>query len=238
VATAPRQQRSSRTSGSEPTKGVSQRLRDAREQKNLSLRELAQRVDLSPSALSQIETGKAQPSVKTLYALVSELSLSLDELFENRNTDAGNSSGAEPRTRLRPTAKPATDDGTRQSIPRTPLLKLSDRTRLELASGVHWDRLTSQHDPLVDFLYVTYAPGSASNSAGALIRHAGHEYGVVLSGRIEVTIGFETYRCETGDSISFSSDEPHLLANPGTEEATAIWFVVGRRDSDSRDLSF
>src|ERR671911_272011 len=62
---------------------VGQRLREAREQEGLSLRELARRLELSASALSQIETGKSRPSVKTLYAIVSELGISLDELFEN-----------------------------------------------------------------------------------------------------------------------------------------------------------
>jgi transcriptional regulator with XRE-family HTH domain len=238
VATAPKQHPGNRDRGGEPSRGVSQRLRAAREQKNLSLRELAHRIDVSPSALSQIETGKAQPSVKTLYALVSELRLSLDELFENRATDSGRSPEPERRGRSRPTSRLATVNGAQHSIPASPLLKFKDRPRLELASGVHWDRLTSRHDPLVDFLYVTYAPGSESNSTGALSRHAGQEYGIVVGGTIDVTIGFETYRCETGDSISFNSDEPHLLANPGSQDATAVWFVVGRRDSDPRDLSF
>ena len=48
----------------------------------MSLRELARRLDVSPSLVSQIETGKIQPSVRTLYAIVSELGLSLDEIFE------------------------------------------------------------------------------------------------------------------------------------------------------------
>jgi transcriptional regulator with XRE-family HTH domain len=46
------------------------RLRALRLSRGLSLRELARRLDLSPSTISQIETGKLQPSVRTLYALV------------------------------------------------------------------------------------------------------------------------------------------------------------------------
>src|SRR5581483_4503567 len=63
---------------------VPRRLREARERAGLSLRQLARRLDISASALSQIETGKSRPSVRTLYALVSQLNLSLDELFDNR----------------------------------------------------------------------------------------------------------------------------------------------------------
>lgn len=60
----------------------------------------------------------------------------------------------------------------------------------------------------------------------------------MLSGTIDVTVAFETYQCGPGDSISFSSDEPRLLANRTDEPAVAIWFVVGRRDSDPRQPSF
>lgn len=45
-------------------------IRDARIQAGLSLRELGSRAGVSASLLSQIETGRARPSVTTLYALV------------------------------------------------------------------------------------------------------------------------------------------------------------------------
>ncbi|HEU4657259.1 MAG TPA: helix-turn-helix transcriptional regulator [Capillimicrobium sp.] len=70
-----------RARGTDPP--VPRRLREARERAGLSLRQLAPRVGISASALSQIETGKSQPSVRTLYALVRELGLSLDELFDH-----------------------------------------------------------------------------------------------------------------------------------------------------------
>jgi len=50
-----------------------QRLRAAREAAKMSLRELARRVDLSPSFISQVELGRAAPSVGTLFAMTSEL---------------------------------------------------------------------------------------------------------------------------------------------------------------------
>jgi len=57
------------------------RLRARREERGISLRTVARRVGISPSALSQIETGKMSPSVTTLRALAVELSLSLDEVL-------------------------------------------------------------------------------------------------------------------------------------------------------------
>ena len=215
---------------------VSRRLREARERAGLSLRQLARRLDISASALSQIETGKSRPSVRTLYALVSELGLSLDELFDNETpsrpagqTETVVTRGAGPSDAPEWLAPPTTGN---------PVQRADSRPRLELDSGVVWQRLTAHHDPIIEFLHVVYEPGGASNAKGNLVRHAGREYGIVLTGELDVTVGFETYRLGPGDSISFSSDEPHLLANNGDVPATGIWFVVGRRQSDPRNPVF
>src|ERR1041384_4864864 len=56
------------------------RLRKAREEKHVGLRELARRIGVSPSMLSQIETGKSEPSISTLFTIVSELSLPVNEI--------------------------------------------------------------------------------------------------------------------------------------------------------------
>ena len=62
-------------------------LRNARKGAGLTLRELAGRLGVSPSLLSQIENGKSQPSVATLYALAQTLQLSIDHLFEVHEAD-------------------------------------------------------------------------------------------------------------------------------------------------------
>ena len=63
-------------------------LRAARKLAGLTLRELAGRLGVSPSLLSQIENGKSQPSVATLYALARSLGISIDHLFEVREPAA------------------------------------------------------------------------------------------------------------------------------------------------------
>src|SRR3954447_5432286 len=59
------------------------RLRAIRLRQGVGLRELARRLDLSPSSISQIETGKIRPSVRTLYALASEFGVTVDEVLFN-----------------------------------------------------------------------------------------------------------------------------------------------------------
>jgi mannose-6-phosphate isomerase-like protein (cupin superfamily) len=99
-------------------------------------------------------------------------------------------------------------------------------------SGVVWERLTHDHDPYVDFLHVEYAPGSSSCAPDQLMRHGGREYGHLVSGRLDVQVGFETYSLGPGDSIHFDSSTPHRLSNPYDEPCTAVWFVLARRDDD------
>lgn len=214
---------------------VGQRLRSAREELGLSLREVARRLDISASALSQIETGKSRPSVKTLYAITSELGLSMDQLFGDPAAKAGRP--AAPTT-PEEAASAAPSNGGQAGPPPPIVQRAEERPSIDLDAGVTWQRLTAAHDPNVDFLQTTYHPGSSSSGSEKLVRHNGREYGVVLSGELELTVGFEKFTLGPGDACSFDSNEPHRLANPGTEPATAIWFVIGRRRSDPRGVSF
>ena len=62
---------------------IGEQLRARRHSRGLTLRELADRLGVSASLISQIERGRANPSVSTLYAMVAELDVSLDELLFN-----------------------------------------------------------------------------------------------------------------------------------------------------------
>ena len=86
---------------------VGAQLRERRFASGMSLRELARRLDVSPSLVSQIETGKIQPSVRTLYAIVSELGLSLDEIFELVGTAEPQGAPAAPAAVPVPPPRPA-----------------------------------------------------------------------------------------------------------------------------------
>ncbi len=203
---------------------VGRRLRERRLGLNISVRELARRLALSPSLISQIERGKATPSVGTLYAMTTELGLSMDSLF----SEPGEGDWAPDNGRGAAAGLQAGNGSHPPADLLAPVVRPQDRKRIQLDSGVRWERLTPAHDPAVDFLYVVYEPGGASCEPDALMRHAGREYGHVLSGTLGVTIGFDTHVLGPGDSISFDSTIPHRLATIGDEPVEAIWFVVGR----------
>jgi len=204
---------------SERRSAIGSRLRANRTMRDLTLRELARRVGVSPSLISQIETGRSQPSVGTLYAIATELEVSVDDLLFD---------GGDMRPERRPGAAAQRDEA---GATAGPVQRAHNRRAIALDSGVRWERLTTHHDDDVEFLDVVYDVGGASSAAESLTRHAGREYGVVLSGRLGVTLVFEEHVLEAGDSISFASTTPHRLANVGNEPVHAIWCVVGREPS-------
>jgi len=193
------------------------RLRAERERSGLTLRELARRLQVSPSLVSQIETGKTQPSVRTLYAIVSELGVSFDELFAPPDGDT-----------TRPQAPKPVDAGRTSQELYGRVQRADDRAVIDLGSGVRWERLTPWNDRDVEFLYAIYEAGGSSSPDGSMMRHQGREFGIVLTGELGVKVGFEDTVLRPGDSIAFESSVPHRLHNDGTEVVTAIWIVVGR----------
>lgn len=196
----------------------------------MSLRALARQIGVSPSFISQLERNKTNASVGTLYALVEALGLSLDHLVAAEPATSpglqsvpaasvpGIPTGGEPDVRV-----------SRFMPVDSPVQRADSRARIRFP-GVTWERLTQASDALVDFLHVRYEPGSASCAAEDMMRHGGREYGFVLSGRIRVQIGFDTYELSEGDSVSFDSMTPHRLSNEFDAPVEAVWVVVGNRD--------
>jgi transcriptional regulator with XRE-family HTH domain len=179
-------------------------LRAERLRQGLTLRETARRLGISASALSQIETGKAHPSVGKLFDIVNLLNVSVDGLL------AGDTAAARG------------DEGF------VSLQRAGEHETLELESGVRWRRLTAGSYPGVEFLHVEYQPGGSSSGDDTLMRHAGQEFGYVLSGRLTIRVAFDTHELGPGDSISFPATTPHRLSNDGPEPAQAIWCILGR----------
>src|SRR4029453_2323975 len=189
------------------------RLREERERAQISQRELARRLGVSASLISQIESGQSKPSVSTLYGIVTELGVSLDDVI--RVHEGG-------LTETTPVGAESEDAAG------GPVVHAAERHVVELDSGVIWERLTSHQHEDVDFLHVIYDVGGSSAPDERLMRHSGREYGYVLSGRLGVQLGFERHELGPGDSIAFDSTTPHRLWNLGDEAVHGVWFVVGR----------
>ncbi|HEU4912312.1 MAG TPA: cupin domain-containing protein [Actinomycetes bacterium] len=198
-----------------PAPYVGERLREERTRRGVSVRALARELGVSASLISQIETGKSQPSVSTLYAITTALRISVEDVFgPSRATDDG--------------VAQATLDalGPQRGQRVGPVVTPGQRQVLQLDSGVTWERLGQLQHPHVDFLLITYEPGGTSSSNGGLMRHGGCEYGHLMSGSLILTLGFEDHVLSAGDSVSFESSIPHRYRNDGPEPAVGVWFVT------------
>lgn len=207
---------------------VGSELRRVRESRKLSLRNVASAVGVSASLLSQVETGKTQPSVSTLYALVNYLGISLDGLM-------GTTRAAAPPLAVAGPAGDASGAGSRSSD--AVVQRREDNPIIEMENGVTWERLAVGASAVADPLIVTYQPSASSSMEGKMMRHAGLEYGVLLEGRLTLRIDFDTYELEPGDSFCFDSGRPHLYVNQSDQPARGIWFVIGRRDTSYQSLA-
>jgi len=245
------------------------RLRQVRQHSGRSLREVARQLGVSPSFVSQLENGKSQPSVATLYSLSQLLEVSIDQLFEPGAQPGGrpDPGGAAPAGRgsgADPAAVPAGPTGTARSAPRerrrtvpvqpadhrvdlpvsradlgspanawpqqqspTRLAVASpgDRSRLVMDSGVIWEQLARNTYHKLDFIEITYPPGSSSTNDDRMLRHDGYEYGYLLEGELQVTFGFDVFTLRSGDSLGLDSSVPHLFKNLGTVAARGVWCV-------------
>lgn len=198
--------------------------------------------------MSQLENGKSQPSVVTLYSLTQLLGVSIDRMFEQdgkrpdpaaadgqSGTDLGATrphrvpldgvpSDEQPISRS-DLGSPADAWPRQESSPRLALTQPGSRARLVMDSGVIWEQLAPNAGRYLDFMEIIYPPGSSSTNDDHMLRHSGFECGYLLEGELEVTCGFEVFTVRSGEAIGMDSAVPHLLKNRGTVPARGIWCV-------------
>jgi transcriptional regulator with XRE-family HTH domain len=182
--------------------GLGRRVAAYRADRGLKVSELARRVGVSPSLISQIERQQSQPSVSTLFALAEALEVPVDAFFQEGRS-----------------GKPASAGGDGQYV-----VRRGERSTIDIEGGVRWERLTPLPLHGVDFLEIVYEPGTESHPQ--LYRHPGTEMVLVLDGRLDIYIGFQRNELFAGDSIHFPSSLPHRYVNPTDKETRAVTVLL------------
>jgi quercetin dioxygenase-like cupin family protein/DNA-binding XRE family transcriptional regulator len=202
-----------------PWDNVGDRVRAARTASHMTVRELARRIGVSASHVSQVERGIGAFSVPALYAVARELGVSMNELLDPPRPAAATADVSHPA------------GGTGDLCAAGIVQRAADHPSIKLSSGPRWSRLTVVGEPDAEFLEVVYAPGTSAPAEE--ITHEGREYGVVIAGRLNVEVDGSATVLEPGDSIVFDSDIRHRFWNEGDDEVRAVWFVRGRTHGDS-----
>ncbi len=76
------------------------------------------------------------------------------------------------------------------------------------------------HNRSIQFLKECYQPGAGTGKHA--MTHEGEECGIVLRGRLEVTVAEQTTVLTAGDAYYFRSDQPHQFRNSGNEPCELI----------------
>jgi transcriptional regulator with XRE-family HTH domain len=205
-----------------PWNGVGERVRVLRGAAGLTVRELARRVGVSASHVSQVERGIGSFSVPALYAVATELGVQMHEILDPQ--------GPPVRVAAR-SDNGASGSGESGDLEATGIVQRADQhPSIKLSSGPRWSRLTARGEADAEFLEVVYAPGTEAPAEH--IVHQGREYGVIIAGRLSVEVRGEATTLVPGDSIVFDSALPHRFWNEGDVEVRAIWFVRDRNAND------
>jgi transcriptional regulator with XRE-family HTH domain/quercetin dioxygenase-like cupin family protein len=229
-----------------PTHGIGERLARLRVKRGVKVSQLARVVGVSPSLISQIERGQSRPSVSTLFELAQALDVPVDAFF--RDADAVPATATAPATApAAPPPEPAAAEPAPLPRPVTAMperpVPVPDRPRhrylvradardvIEIEGGVRWESLTPRPLDELEFLELVYEGGGESSPR--LYRHPGTEMVMVLSGRLDIHVGFERYELGPGDSIHFPSSMPHRYVNPTDETARAVTVILRDEHPDA-----
>lgn len=167
---------------------VGERLKAIRQMKGLSQRELAKRVGVTNSTISMIEKNSVSPSVSSLKKVLSGIPISIGDFF------ILDFESMEPESVVFQ-ADELPDIG-------------ANNVSLKLIGA-------SVKGRSMDLLHESYEPGA--DTGPEMLQHPGEEGGIVISGEIELTVGFQIYHLKPGDGYYFNSNRPHRFRNVSDE---------------------
>lgn len=177
---------------------VGQRIRDLRRSRKLSLEVVGARTDLSIGFLSQIERGLSSPSLRVLATIADVLGIGIAGLFGAQER-AGNGSDAI-------------------------VTREQQRAKLNLwRTGISKQLLSpAGSDGRLNLFLVHMEPGGSTGDE--LYTHDGEEAGLVIEGKMKLTVDAESWTLKQGDSFRFASRRPHRFSNPSNgSKAVVLW---------------
>lgn len=171
---------------------VGAQLRELRRRRDLSVRELAARSGISHSAISLIEREKMSPSIDTLGAILDALGTTLTGFFSD----------------LQP------------SVAYTPFYAANDLVEIGKADAISYRMIGINYpNRSLLMLHETYAVGA---DTGKAFSHNAQEAGMVIRGKIELTVGDQCRTLAKGDAYYFDSKIPHRFRNISDDKSEIL----------------
>ncbi len=174
---------------------ITNKLKNIRKEKKLTLQEIAGTAGVSKGMLSQVENNRTIPSLNVFFNIIKSLDIDVNEFFKNLNFIDERKVIFKKTNQYQPFEK-------------------------EDALGFYYNRILSSsiNDYHVDFVLLTIMPNAQRDS----VQTDAFEFKYLISGKIEYIIGDETFEMEAGDSIFFDAKEPHNPKNMGDSPAQLL----------------
>ena len=174
---------------------LANRVRDWREQGELTLQELARRSGVAASTIQKVETRQMIPTVGVLLKIARGLNRSTAELFGEPEEDV-----------------------------RVVHLRADARHRVDSRASMQVERLTGNlSNPALEAWRLTQQPGTGSGHKP--VQWDGESLILCEKGQVRFRAGGEVYELRSGDSLHFKTAIPSVWSNEGTEPATLLFVV-------------
>jgi len=177
------------------------RLKTFRTKRGISQKDLAERVGVTPSTISQIESNLIYPSLPALLKMAEILDVHASAFFQDRREPRG--SVVFPGAEAADTSLSGRAEGRVQAKLLTPL---------DLESGAE--------------LYLIEIPPK-QGLPSHFFAHKGEEFGYVLTGKLRIKMSHGVFNAAAGDAIHLAAESPLQWKNTGSRAARILWIKMG-----------
>lgn len=177
---------------------MGKRIKKKRESLGFQMKELSIKIGVTPSLISQIENGKAFPSIVTLMKVAEALQTTVGELI-----------------------------GENDNLVQHPLLKSNERRFAKRNKNGASSHLLSYHNPSKQIEpYIIQFNKNSDSKEIMTSNFPGQEFCFALKGSFEATVNNKEYSIEEGDSFYFHSSRSHLFKNTSGKKAELLWIIT------------
>jgi transcriptional regulator with XRE-family HTH domain len=186
---------------------ISNRIKERRREKNITVQELANLAGVSKGLISQIENSRTIPSLIVLIDIIKALEIDLNEFFKDIRT----------KSKLSPILIKRKEE--------------YEHFEKEHANGFHYQRILTRFidHSTVDIVILNLEP----NATRPLVETEAFEYKYILAGEIEYQFNEEKIKLYQGDSMLFDGRIPHTPINMGNQTASmlVVYFFEEKKGS-------
>ncbi len=197
---------------------LGKKIRNERQERQLTLEKFSQMTGLSKSFLSQVERGITEPSITSLKKIAKQFGFSVVNLFQNGDTL--NSNWEYHSAPIKYSGK------SMNYVEKAEVVRADKRKRFALpGSKVMYDLLTPDMNRQLEVMYMRVSEGENSGEQ-PMLDPPGEKVGLVLKGSIEVSVGTEVYQLGEGDSIYYPANIPHSWRALEGDSIEVVWILT------------